>query len=690
MRTAAIYARVSSDRQKEEQTIASQRAALLEYAKAQGYTVPSEWIFQDEGYSGSVLVRPSLERLRDLAGEGSIEVILVHSPDRLSRKYAYQVLLMEEFARHGVEIRFIHSPQVTTPEERLLVQLQGMIAEYERAQIAERTRRGKKHRAQSGLINVLCGAPYGYRYVKKSETSAAFYEVIEEQASVVRQVYRVYTEEGWSIGAIVRRLNGQGIPTRQRKSPWERTTVWAMLRNPAYQGAACFGKTERAERQKVTRLLRLRGGYSSRSSANKERPREQWIAIAVPAIVNPESFALAQERLQQNKVFASRHTKESTLLQGMLICKVCGHAYYRTSTRTSVRKLYYYRCLGSDDWRYSKGRVCTNRPVRQDYLDDLVWREVIELLGNPDLVSKEMERRVRDLQESNPGRVRKEALSKEITRVQKGMDRLLDAYQEGLLALEQLRRRMPELNKREAALRTELQTLEANVVDRERCLRLVGNLQEFLSRVHQSAQTLHVKDRQRILRLVVKEIVVGPDTLTIKHSIPASGPSGSSEEPSYLLRGWSHHFPLRRSLTVALAQQRPSATSLCPFHYRYLKPHTNQLNHRAVRYPHPHTRQQPPMRNRIKVPFKVGVLHRLIPQTNQPPNLLKRLARISLRAKPVGTLLKVRLKDRPQYQQTRRLHHPVRYRRYPQRPPPSARFIDVHPPNRLGPVGPGH
>lgn len=539
MKTAAIYARVSSDRQKEEQTIASQRAALLEYAEAQGYTVPSEWVFQDEGYSGSVLVRPSLERLRDLAAEGSIEAILVHSPDRLSRKYAYQVLLMEEFARQGVEVVFIQSPQVTTPEEQLLVQLQGMIAEYERAQIAERTRRGKKHRAKGGLINVLCGAPYGYRYVKKSETSQAFYEVIEEEASVVRQVYRVYTEEDWSIGAIVRWLNAQGIPTRQRKSPWERTTVWAMLRNPAYQGMACFGKTERAERQKVTRLLRLRGGFSSRSSANRERPRGQWIAIPVPAIVSPQIFALAQERLQQNKLFASRHTKEPTLLQGILICQVCGYAYYRTSTRTSTRKLYYYRCLGSDDWRYPKGRVCTNRPVRQDYLDDVVWREVIELLEDPDLVSTEMERRFRELQESNPSRVRKEALLKEITRVQKGIDRLLDAYQEGLLALEQLRRRMPELKKREAALRTELQTLEASVVDRERCLRVVGNLKEFLSRLHQSAHTLHVKDRQRVLRLVVKEILVGPDTLTIKHSIPASNPSGPSGEPSYVLRKWS-------------------------------------------------------------------------------------------------------------------------------------------------------
>jgi site-specific DNA recombinase len=201
--------------------------------------------------------------------------------------------------------------------------------------------------------------------------------VIEEQASVVRQVYCLYTEKGWSIGAIVRWLNAQGIPTRRGKSLWERTTVWAMLRNPAYQGTACFGKTEKADRQKVTRLVRRRGGFSSRSSATKDRPRKEWIPIAVPAIVSAETFALAEERLQQNKIFASRHTKVPTLLQGMLICQVCGYAYYRTSTRTSARKLYYYRCLGSDDWRYPKGHVCTNRPVRQDYLDDLVWREKI-------------------------------------------------------------------------------------------------------------------------------------------------------------------------------------------------------------------------------------------------------------------------------------------------------------------------
>src|SRR6202162_2396114 len=195
---AAIYARVSSDRQKENHTIASQTAALLDHAAKNGYSVPPEWVFQDEGYSGAILARPGLESLRDLAAEGQIRAVLVYSPDRLSRKYAYQILLAEEFSRCGVELMFLKSPAGATPEDQLLVQFQGMIAEYERAQIAERSRRGKKHMAQQGGVNVLSGAPYGYRYVKKSDTSAAFYEIIEAEAKVVRMVYEIYTEQGLS------------------------------------------------------------------------------------------------------------------------------------------------------------------------------------------------------------------------------------------------------------------------------------------------------------------------------------------------------------------------------------------------------------------------------------------------------------------------------------------------------------
>src|SRR6201984_2820011 len=145
---AAIYARVSSDRQKENHTIASQTAALIEYAQAHGYSVPPEWVFQDEGYSGAILVRPGLEALRDLAAEGQIAAALVYSPDRLSRKYAYQVLLREELARWCAELLCLRAPAGATPKDQLLVQCQGMIAEYERAEIAERCRRGTKHMAQ--------------------------------------------------------------------------------------------------------------------------------------------------------------------------------------------------------------------------------------------------------------------------------------------------------------------------------------------------------------------------------------------------------------------------------------------------------------------------------------------------------------------------------------------------------------
>src|SRR6202035_768717 len=185
MKTAAIYARVSSDKQKEENTIASQTAALTAFAAEQGYAVPTEWIFEDEGYSGASLIRPGLERVRDLAAEGELDAVLVYAPDRLSRRYAYQILLIEELARAGVETLFIRSPRATTGEDQLLLQFQGMIAEYERAQILERSRRGKRHRARQGQVSVLSGAPLGYHYVRKSEQSAAYYEINEVEAPVV-------------------------------------------------------------------------------------------------------------------------------------------------------------------------------------------------------------------------------------------------------------------------------------------------------------------------------------------------------------------------------------------------------------------------------------------------------------------------------------------------------------------------
>jgi site-specific DNA recombinase len=538
---AAIYARVSSEQQREENTIASQTASLIEFAQSHDLEVPHEWVFEDEGYSGATLERPGLERVRDLAAEGQIQVVLAYSPDRLSRKYAYQILLVEEFARHGVETRFVKSPQGDSAEDQLLVQFQGMIAEYERAQILERSRRGKRHRAQLGEVSVMSNAPYGYRYLRKTDEAPAAYIIDEAEARVVRRVYEMYTVEGLSIGEITRRLNTERIATR-KASRWERSVVWALLRNPAYRGLACFGKTRVSERTRVMRPQRRRGVTTPSSTAGHEREREEWIEIPVPALVTEESFARAQELLQQNKIRSRRRTIAPSVVQGLVSCAKCGYAFSRTSTQTSARKIHYYKCIGSDSWRKLGGPVCDNgRFIRQDLLDQIVWAEVIRLLEDPALIQQELDRRLVAARASDPTRKREQSLQRELTHVGKGVERLLNAYQEGLLSIEQLRERMPVLRQRQQALSAELQAMADQTNDRAAFLRLAETLSAFLARLRSAAETLSVIERQKIVRLLVKDVLVGEDAITIRHSIPIpSGPSqnggsGSSDGRNYLL-----------------------------------------------------------------------------------------------------------------------------------------------------------
>jgi site-specific DNA recombinase len=548
---AAIYARVSSEQQREENTIASQTASLIEFAQGHDLEVPREWVFEDEGYSGATLERPGLERVRDLAAEGHIQVVLAYAPDRLSRKYAYQILLIEELARHGVETLFVKAPQGDSAEDQLLVQFQGMIAEYERAQILERSRRGKRHRAYTGEISVLSGAPYGYRYIRKTDEAPAAYSVHEPEARVVQRIYEMYTVQGCSIGEITRRLNAEGIPTRKVSARWERSTVWAVLRNPAYRGVACFGKTRASARTRIMRPQRRRGVTVPSTTVGHERPREEWIEIPVPALVSEESFARAQELLQQNKIRSRRRTIEPSVVQGLVSCAKCGYAFSRTSTQTSSRKIHYYKCIGSDSWRKLGGPVCDNgRFIRQELLDQIVWAEVIRLLEDPTLIQQELDRRLIAARASDPTRKREQSLQRELIHVGKGIERLLNAYQEGLLSIEQLRERIPVLRQRQQALRVELQAIADQTKDRAAFLRLAETLMAFLGRLRSAAETLNVIERQKIVRLLVKDVLVAEDTITIRHSIPI--PSGSpqsegaatSDGRNYLLcKGRSGKFP---------------------------------------------------------------------------------------------------------------------------------------------------
>jgi site-specific DNA recombinase len=518
--------------------------------------VPKEWVFEDDGYSGATLERPGLERVRDLAAEGQIQVVLAYAPDRLSRKYAYQILLIEELARNGVETLFIKAPQGSSAEDQLLVQFQGMIAEYERAQILERSRRGKRHRAHAGEVSVMSGAPYGYRYVRKTDEVPAAYAVLEAEARVVERIYEMSTVEGLSIGEITRRINAEGIPTRKASARWERSTVWAVLRNSAYRGVACFGKTRASARTRVIRPLRRRGVVTPGTTAGHERPREEWIEIPVPALVSEESFARAQELLQENKIRSRRRTIAPSIVQGLVSCQKCGYAFSRTSTQTSARKIHYYKCIGSDSWRKLGGPVCDNgRFVRQDLLDQIVWAEVIRLLEDPTLIQQELDRRLTAARFADPAKKREQSLQRELAHVGKGIERLLSAYQEALMSIEQLRERMPALRQREHALRAELQAIADQANDQANFLRLAETLTAFLTRLHGAADTLSIMERQRIVRLVVKDVLIGDDTITIRHSIPVlmgppqagSLPPSQTSGPNYLLCKGSDHRTLRSS-----------------------------------------------------------------------------------------------------------------------------------------------
>src|SRR5437870_5353166 len=317
---AGLYARVSSEQQADEHTIDSQVAALRTRVSEDGLLLPAEREFMDDGYSGATLIRPALERVRDLIASGGIDRLYVHSPDRLARRYAYQALLLDEFQTSGMEVVFLNRALGQSPEDELLLQVQGMMAEYERAKILERSRRGKRHGAQTGVVSVLSGAPYGYRYIKKDEGGGtARFEIMLEEARVVRQVFQWVGQERLTIGEIVRRLTATGERTRTGRTVWERTAVWGMLKNPAYAGMAAFGKTRSGPLGPRLRAQRGRPLQPRRARSHRATPPEDWLYIPVPPLVDAAVFALVQEQLQENRRHARQGLRGARyLLQGLV------------------------------------------------------------------------------------------------------------------------------------------------------------------------------------------------------------------------------------------------------------------------------------------------------------------------------------------------------------------------------------
>jgi site-specific DNA recombinase len=309
--------------------------------------------------------------------------------------------------------------------------------------------------------------------------------------------------------------------TRTGKSRWDRSVIWGMLRNPAYAGRAVYGKTIAVnESPGLNRRARLEGRTTPRATKTVDRPRDEWTHIPVPAIVDDNTFERVALRLEDNKRFASRNSKTPNLLQGLAACSGCGYGYYRTSTRTTNKKIYYYRCLGSDDYRYEGGRVCANKPVRADYLDQVVWDHITGLLADPQLIRAEIDKRLDQARTADPTRRQRKTLELALAKATTAITRMIEAFSEQLISIDELRTRMPDLRARETNLRNQISALDAQHADRELYLTLATDIEGFLAQLHDRADTANIDERQRILRLVVKDVLIGPENITVRHRIP--------------------------------------------------------------------------------------------------------------------------------------------------------------------------
>ena len=525
---SALYARVSSEQQAQAQTIDSQLAALRERIARDGALFSPDHAFIDAGYSGSTLIRPALERLRDAVAAGEVQRVYVYSPDRLARKYAYQVMLVDELQRAGVALVFLNREIGQSPEDELLLQMQGMIAEYERAQMLERSRRGKRHKAQRGSVNVLGGAPYGYRYVTLAEGGGeARYEIVDEQAQVVRQIFDWVGCERLSIGEVRRRLTAAATLTPTGKTWWDRTTIWDILKNPAYHGQAAFGKTRAGELRSRLREQRGRPLQPRRARSTYDVPPAQWLTIPVPAIVSEELFETVQAQLAENRRRSRTGQRGAKyLLQGLLVCGCCGYAFYGKALSPSARKhrpreYAYYRCAGSDAYRFGGQRVCDNQQVRTDRLEHAVWAEVCQLLEDPPRLAVEYQRRL-DAVQAPPGEADAALVEQQIAKVRQGITRLIDGYAEGYLDKTEAEPRIRRFKERLQSLEAQASQRRAQAQTQADLQLVIGRLEEFSAKVQGGLEQLDWHGQRELIRTLVKRVEIDREQIKVVFRVEES------------------------------------------------------------------------------------------------------------------------------------------------------------------------
>ncbi len=524
-----IYVRVSTERQAQSQTIEQQVTRLQEYVQEHGWTLEESQIYRDDGHSGASLNRPGLDTLRDDVARVALDVVVITAPDRLARKYVHQVLLLEELERQGCRVEFVDRPMSKDPHDQLLLQIRGAVAEYERALITDRMRRGRLTQLRAGRLLPWTRPVYGYHLDPARPRDPSGVRVDEYEAALVRQIFAWYLEENASLYRVSQRLAEGGITAPRGRAHWTPGSVRGILQNSAYIGTT-YGNRYQSVPSHLRRsaLLPLGAGksYHARSS-------EEWIPIQVPAIVTQEVFDMAQEKLSQNQQRASRNnTQNQYLLRGLISCGACRLTATGLTTATGYR---YYVCRGrTDPLRAAEGQSCTARFIPADQVEDLVWEDLCAVLTEPESVGGALERARGGAWASQDLQARRHTIEQAMAAIDRQHDRLLEAYLTSVLDVVAFGRKRQELDRKRATLQQQMHQLDAMMQQQVDVAQLADSIESFTQRVGDTLATITFEQRRVLVELLIDCVVVTDGDIEIRYALPttADGP----HRPFYQLR----------------------------------------------------------------------------------------------------------------------------------------------------------
>lgn len=515
MNRVALYARVSSEIQEKEATIESQAAQLREAAHKQGDVIIQE--YRDDGFSGDLLARPGLDRLRDDAARKQFDRVLILSPDRLARKWIYGEVIADELRKHGVAIQYLNQKDDGTEEGKLLLGITGLFAQYEKAKMIERIRRGRLFNAKSGRV-MLSKSPFGYDYIPKTPKAPGHLQINASQAEVVRLIFDLYGNKEWPATDVARELHRRGISSPSGNSVWGRSMIMKMLHSSTYAGTWHYNKTISAVPFKIRKPHAIRRRVNT---TEHRRPRDQWVAVhGIPAIVDQQTFAAVQRQLERNKRFSKRNRRHQYLLVGLTRCAGCGRAVCGSPNNGYT----YYRCTGNFGFA-GMPAACPKGGINSGKVDTAAWKALREALENPRLMAQSITEVRQALSSDDEATKRgREEASQQLEQIKRSEARLLDAYTAGAITVEQIREEMQKLRDRRESL---TQALE----EKEQAPRApsvaFATLEQLCRNVSQGLDVLEndFDQRQRFVRSVVDKVVMERDSLTLIGALPvASAP----------------------------------------------------------------------------------------------------------------------------------------------------------------------